>query len=675
MRGKNVLVVLLSIIVVAALTSSSWATVVGWGYPQLELANPLIGPQTQFAPATSAIPYLPPAEPKGSPLGQTFLLGTTWYDYQHNGTIEKMVHLTEARGVHFCWMNGLQAQATERHIYYNYFTPAGNVNWPDVGYQVDQGNRAGYSTCTGLGGGEAVIAYHSTETAGGDFNTQVAYDFLEGFGAFQTTDIPNLPGWNETIWPHATVCSQNYIHVASCENRTTSWQRIAYSRSEDGGVTYTGWATIDTILTISQCVAASPVSNKVGIAYTKSQFDPLNLGPYDGLLVSQLNNGIALIESDDGVTWNFTDRKDITNFVEPDSSRYPDSSWANGDTLRCYCDVSLFYDQNDYAHAAFTTRYLGFDARLAAHPDSFAISGMSLDASQIWHWSEQHDTLTRIADGWYDVGDPDVGANEYRGSGAWRSTVDRPSLGQDPATGYLYCTYVRCPEGDTSGGPIPSHGFANGEIYCSVSTDGGLNWSEGTNLTNTPSIGAFPGNCMDEDYSSLAAEVNDTLHIMYIEDKDAGGVVQTAPQEGTWTQNPVKYLKVPADLVPPGPPFVANFDFHVNENSPYPTAVEPQLVDGAVPQAFALHQNYPNPFNPETTIRFEAAQTGPVSLSIYNVTGQLVRELTDGHREAGTYQVRWNGRNDDGQPVPSGIYFCRMKAGTFSATRKLALIK
>jgi hypothetical protein len=290
----------------------------------------------------------------------------------------------------------------------------------------------------------------------------------------------------------------------------------------------------------------------------------------------------------------------------------------------------------------------------------------------IWHWSEEHDTLTVIADGWYDVGDPDAGANETRGSGAWRSTCDRPSLGQDPVTGYLYCTYVRCTEGDTSGGPIPSHGFANGEIYCSVSTDGGLNWSEPTNLTQTPSPNCASGSCFDEDYASLAEVVNDTLHIFWVEDKDAGGVVQTAPQEGRWTENPVKYQKVPASLVTPGPPFVPNYAFHVGPS----TAVqEPCLVDGTVPVSYGLSQNYPNPFNPDTQIRFDVPRAGSVRLAIYNVAGQLVRELSDGRREAGSYEIRWNGQNSDGQLVPSGIYFCRMTAGGFTATKKMALIK
>ena len=177
---------------------------------------------------------------------------------------------------------------------------------------------------------------------------------------------------------------------------------------------------------------------------------------------------------------------------------------------------------------------------------------------------------------------------------------------------------------------------------------------------------------MDEDYATLAAVVNDTLHVMYIEDKDAGGVVQTAPQEGTWTENPVKYLKVPADLVPPGPPYLPNFDFHVG---PSTGVTEPTLVDGTVPSGYALHQNYPNPFNPDTNIRFDVAQDGPVQIGIYNVTGQLVRQLVDGNRPAGSYQVNWNGQNSRGAAVPSGIYFCRMTAGQFTDIKKMALIK
>jgi len=656
---------LVSVLMIAAVTAAAAVNICT--YPELLLAAPNVGLYTPLPDAGGGTPYDPEGQIKGDPLGQTYLAGTTWYDYQHNGSIGRMIALTPSGGVHVVWMNGFQAQGVDRHIFYNYFTN-GAFNWPDIGYQVDQGDRGGYTCLDQLSGGEAIVFMHTNPTPASNWTATVAWDFLEGFGAFQINVLGEVPAWGNLAWPHGTTDAQDDIHLVAHENRTEVWQRLTYARSEDGGNTFTDWVEVDTIVTLSGIMAASPVSNKVGIAYTKSLFDVMNLGPYDGLLVSQLNNTIALVESDDGTTWNMTDRRDLLNLVEPDSSHYPDSTWANGDTLRCYCDVSLAYDYDDYAHAAFTTRYLGFDARLAAHPDSFAITGLSLDASMIWHWSEEHDTLTVVADGWYDVGSPNAGANETRGSGAWRSTVDRPSLGIDPSTGYLYCTYQRCVEGDTSGGPIPSHGFANGEVFCSVSTDGGLNWSESVNLTNTPSPNAYPGNCMDEDYSSLARVVNDTLHILYVEDKDAGGVVQTAPQEGTWTENPVKYLKVPADLVPPGPPFVPNFEFHVG---PSTNLTEPTLVGGIVPAGYALHQNYPNPFNPDTDIRYDIAGDVPVTLKVYNVLGAEVAALVDAPQKAGAYTVRW-----DAEDLASGVYFCRLSAGKeFSATRKMVLLK
>jgi hypothetical protein len=128
--------------------------------------------------------------------------------------------------------------------------------------------------------------------------------------------------------------------------------------------------------------------------------------------------------------------------------------------------------------------------------------------------------------------------------------------------------------------------------------------------------------------------------------------------------------------------FVVKFNFMV-DSLEYATflgggdyvPVEPTTSLATLPTTYALDQNYPNPFNPETTFRFHIPQGEQVNLRIYNATGQLVKTLTDGHREAGSYEVRWNGRNTGGYPVPSGIYFCRMKAGDFVDTKKMALIR
>jgi hypothetical protein len=94
-----------------------------------------------------------------------------------------------------------------------------------------------------------------------------------------------------------------------------------------------------------------------------------------------------------------------------------------------------------------------------------------------------------------------------------------------------------------------------------------------------------------------------------------------------------------------------------------------------VPGQFALLENYPNPFNPSTTIRYDLAASVNVSLVIYDVLGQRVRQLVDLRQPGGSYSVVWDGRNGHGQQVANGVYFYEIKAGDFHGTRKMMLTK
>jgi flagellar hook assembly protein FlgD len=91
--------------------------------------------------------------------------------------------------------------------------------------------------------------------------------------------------------------------------------------------------------------------------------------------------------------------------------------------------------------------------------------------------------------------------------------------------------------------------------------------------------------------------------------------------------------------------------------------------------SYELEQNYPNPFNPATMITFALPEAGEVSLSIYNMSGQLVRKLVQGEYASGRYQVLWNATDDRGARVASGLYLYVLKAGAFTAQRKLMLMK
>lgn len=95
----------------------------------------------------------------------------------------------------------------------------------------------------------------------------------------------------------------------------------------------------------------------------------------------------------------------------------------------------------------------------------------------------------------------------------------------------------------------------------------------------------------------------------------------------------------------------------------------------SAPDVDALYPNYPNPFNPETTIRFALADSAELTLSIYNIKGQLVRRLLDSALPSGVHSVVWDGKDDTGSDVSSGLYLYRMDNGSFHQTRKMMLVK
>ncbi|MGB6033392.1 MAG: T9SS type A sorting domain-containing protein, partial [Bacteroidota bacterium] len=89
-----------------------------------------------------------------------------------------------------------------------------------------------------------------------------------------------------------------------------------------------------------------------------------------------------------------------------------------------------------------------------------------------------------------------------------------------------------------------------------------------------------------------------------------------------------------------------------------------------IPDRFTLSQNYPNPFNPSTQIQFGVPREGRILLEVYNLLGERVATLIDGHMSAGAYTVRYNASD-----LPSGIYYYRMTAAESVITRKMLLVK
>ncbi|HUV31919.1 MAG TPA: FlgD immunoglobulin-like domain containing protein [Acidobacteriota bacterium] len=105
-----------------------------------------------------------------------------------------------------------------------------------------------------------------------------------------------------------------------------------------------------------------------------------------------------------------------------------------------------------------------------------------------------------------------------------------------------------------------------------------------------------------------------------------------------------------------------------------PTDVEDETED-VLPAAFGLHQNYPNPFNPATTIEFSVPVSSELTLTVYNLLGRRVKILAQGRYSTGTHRILWDGTDDSGDPVASGVYLYRLGSDEFSEQRKMLLLK
>ncbi|KPJ64412.1 hypothetical protein AMJ44_12865, partial [candidate division WOR-1 bacterium DG_54_3] len=104
-----------------------------------------------------------------------------------------------------------------------------------------------------------------------------------------------------------------------------------------------------------------------------------------------------------------------------------------------------------------------------------------------------------------------------------------------------------------------------------------------------------------------------------------------------------------------------------------PTLVAEEEVE--TPRFFELFQSFPNPFNNHTVIKYSLSKATDVSLVIYNILGQKVRTLVRKEKQSGLVTVIWDGKDDSGRNLSSGIYFYRLQAGKFAQTKRMVLLK
>lgn len=490
------------------------------------------------------------------------VVGSTWYEYQHNGTMSRMILLDPSEGVHFNWMNGLEDNPEfNRYVDYNYLDSTGT--WLGAVHVTPYRAGGGFTGIAGiLPDGREVLCFHQKDAKWPPepwwvpwWSTLGIEKSVGGAGDFYRYDIPDsIPNADHrVVWPRAAIDSLNHIHVVMrAYHEPLVIDPFGYTRCYIDDTTLVCEAPgIDTLrilpdtlmnfpeaklvaifdssVTISHTVITSPVSKKVAIIYTK----------YTSTGNSVVSNDVYYIESTNcGQDWidaggfETIEKHNITNYT-------------SDDTIRAYHDVAGVYDYDDNLHILWNT-----------HGYWEAQDSVTTDACFLWHWS-QATGITLIADGW-----------KPSRPGENNRTISKMSIGVNPANEYLYTIWTQFDISDTASCRTPFApndtfpGLSNGEIYASASSDGGVTWDVPRNLTNTHTPGCQAGECESDHWSSLAEVVNDTLHIQYINDKDAGGAIHTDPYdttyEGEFTYNPVLYMKVPA-WTPEVFPVRANF--------------------------------------------------------------------------------------------------------------------
>jgi hypothetical protein len=474
--------------------------------------------------------------------------GTTYYDYQKNGSMGRMIAIGPGGYRHmifhklYYYPYGTPPTGYPRYVMYNCKDPSNN--WlGETAIDGGTNKNAGYAQIAVLHNGVEVAVYHQSTSVAplyysvlrvGDGTDYICQGYFSNL--YDLPDhIEGTPTGQNGMWPKAcvkydAVKDTDYIHVVLTQNSPNAGddQILGYERCQFQGttmkcitryggsrVTYTRLpntnypgpldyvGAFDTSKSIAALPVASPVSRKVAVVYMRHRQD------------TQYNNDVMYFES----TNNGDDWLDGTQWPPV---KHNVTNYATGSTERAYTDLAACYDYGDTLHIAWTGCFF----------DSVAGTYNSVK-SNLYHWSIGSGKVL-VAPGQWEETNP----------GAWNRSLSKMSISvKDPVyhpgePPYVFLTWTQFNPGDTSLG-----GYGNGDIYGAVSNDGGRTWTPGYNLTNTQTPNCATGACLSEHWSSMAENMyNGDEHIEYVCDRDAGGCVQ--PNEGTWTDNDMMYIHV-----------------------------------------------------------------------------------------------------------------------------------
>ena len=664
---------------------------------------------------------------------------TSYYDYMigsYNGLPLKVIPQS-AGGGYFMTYHGRRQASGNRRIFYTYIDAQGNIQANNE--ITPQQNHEGYSTLeVDMVGGKPIYAWHANKDADAPLEVEYAADgFIDGLtGLFYygiifdnpiTITAPDgtVTDDNEFIWPNAQigpspVAGKQRIYVLA---RNSVTHNTANTPSENPYIAYADFDPDD-------IVNATPLNWQYTSIPEMNQWnvDEEWRRPFHAITADNAGNIYY-------AGYHFATESDATtNIDEPDMDVFICPNYGEG-TWRRISDYSKFTMWNPDSSPTDTTGYFVSPVSGAPYGDNGELY-FALASGNTSHINATFDNLGRIhvfgvwslknIDGYYypemefvkefvfdpvteefsinevypqkdpnddyntafcpwDFQPPFGEVDEYvqDTTGAWGISVATAwpfphwdDTAHDDAMEFHYnnCKItIANEEGMMAAvwqdsrrardynyiGDTEMIDYANTpEIWISLSSDNGNSWSEPIILNNvdTPEFSGIK--------PMWVYPADKIQYVGTVDGQKIGKLGFMFYNDYTWGANVID------------PPYHQNPDggqvmfMEMQFSMPVPND------DPAVPNVtYMLHQNYPNPFNPETTISFDMPKAGFANLSIYNVKGQLIKNLINENLDFGRHSVVWNGTDNNGKPVTSGLYLYRLTTNGVTETKKMMLMK
>ncbi|MCC7431657.1 T9SS type A sorting domain-containing protein [bacterium] len=610
------------------------------------------------------------------------VLGNGWYDYQANGAMGKRFVKDENNAFHVVYISANiytnPGSNTTRGSFYSY-SPNG-INWGlsdgaggiiPVWTRIEN-SRGGFpsidfirnNTTSGLAGSAVIVSHFNDPLFNGAVHSIGSTDLGAGQGLWEHPSfplVPNLPsGDDQPIWPVCTIGTNDKIHaVASVAPADQATSPLApYYTSAAGSFANSfdplvPMQTFPGVYTTVDGGAKTFISNGANhllllfFNYSGSSFQ-------DTTIVS---NALYKFESfDNGATWIFDNVTDDTPLPYVNSQNADDYAW------RPWQHFDATFDAQGNVH------YVWVDHKTvssgAYYPNAYRLVYKNEAVNfvkEIFTYKETGGTILEDGSSWGNFNGSIPSGAEF--GGEFQEIVGNPMFSFD-TQGNPHIIFEGFPLGNVDwlhlANADSSNGRVHGDVFHTMSTNGGQTWGFGgqtattsqiENVTHTPTL--------DERYPSsppLRME-NGKVEIAFEVDDVAGSYT---------------------DAISGGIPVLGtdyHFYSHANGTGTIHTltAIE-ENENPAIAGGFRLEQNFPNPFNPTTKIEFSVEKTTQLELSVFNLKGQLVKTLFAGNI-VGSKTFEWNGTDFNGQLVSSGTYFYTLKSPEFSQTKKMTFLK